>query len=348
MTDPPATPGAEEAPEEDEIAFEGARRKATLRAEGLSKLYPLHVGLLGRPRFVRAVDGVSVHLHRGETLGLIGESGCGKSTLGRLLVRLVEPTYGRIVYDGKDLLSLDERALRRMRRRMQIIVQEPGASLNPKLTVGRMVGDPLERAASAHEREASVAALLEKVGLDHDALGRRPHELSAGEKQRVAIARALATSPELVVCDDPTSALDVPSQARILDLLSDLSRERGVAHLFIAHDLHAVRRISHRVAVMLLGRIVETGGADDVLNRPAHPYMRALLSAAPLADPARRRLRVVFEGKAASPIEPPAGCAFHPRCPRAKKGVCDGEVPLLQEIEQGARHAVACYHPEGV
>ena len=353
----PSPPGASLPPEfagvdavdDDAIAFVGAKRKALLRAEAISKYFPVRKGWLGTTRFVRAVDNVSLYIRRGETLGLVGESGCGKSTLGRTLLRLTEPTYGRIVFDGSEILALGSRKLRALRRKMQIIFQDPYSSLNPKMTVGEMVGEPLRIHglvdARKPERER-VVALLEKVGLSKDALDRYPNEFSGGQRQRVGIARALASCPDFVVCDEPISALDVSIQAQIVNLLSDLQEDLGLAYLFISHDLKIVRHIAHRVAVMYLGRIVETGPVADVFEHPAHPYTRALLSAVPIPDPARRRLRVILEGEIASPLNPPTGCAFHPRCPRAARGVCDVDAPTLRNVGASAQQAAACFFPE--
>ncbi len=336
--------------DDEEVALVGARRKALLRASAVSKYYPVQAGWFGATRFVRAVDDVSLYIRRGETLALIGESGCGKTTLGRTLLRLTEPTYGRIAFDGVEILALGRRSLRALRRKMQIVFQDPYSSLNPKMTAGQAVGEPIRihRLAAHRKDEAEqVAALLQKVGLSADAAERYPHEFSGGERQRIAIARALASRPEFVVCDEPVGALDVSVQARIINLLVDLQSEFGLAYLFISHDLKVVHHLAHRVAVMYLGRVVETGSVADVFHRPAHPYTRALLSAVPVPDPARRRLRIILEGEVASPLAPPSGCAFHPRCPRARSGACEQELPILTKVgADDSRHAAACFFPE--
>ncbi len=306
-------------------------------------------GLFARTTDVlRAVDGVSIKVRRGETLGLVGESGCGKSTLGRLILRLVEPTFGRIIYDGRDIVPLTQAQLRPLRRKMQIIFQDPYASLNPRMTVRDIVGEAIrihKLAVSKSDEEAKIAELLTKVGLRPEAMRRYPHEFSGGQRQRIGIARALAVEPEFIVCDEPISALDVSIQAQIVNLLQDLQDELGVAYLFISHDLNIVEHVAHRVAVMYLGKIVEQGERADVYSRAYHPYTRALLGAVPVADPSRKRLRVLLEGDVPSPIDPPAGCAFHPRCPRAIPGTCNKETPTLAEIALGSGHKVACWNP---
>jgi oligopeptide/dipeptide ABC transporter ATP-binding protein len=330
-------------------SVEGLRVRPLVRVENLAKLFPVRQGVFGRVKFLRAVDGVTLHLLRGETLGLVGESGCGKSTLGRAMLRLVEPTYGRVVYDGQDIVPMKPGELRALRRRMQIIFQDPYASLNPKMTVRDIVGEALRvhrLVRGAAEEEKEVARLLETVGLRRDAMGRYPHEFSGGQRQRIGIARALAVRPEFVVCDEPVSALDVSIQAQILNLLSDLQDDLGLSFLFISHDLKVIEYVSHRVAVMYLGKIVETAKTADLFEKRYHPYTRALFSAIPVPDPGRRRLRVVLEGEVPSPIDPPTGCTFHPRCPRAQKGKCDQETPELAEIERGSSHRVACFFPE--
>jgi oligopeptide transport system ATP-binding protein len=323
--------------------------RTLVATDRLAKYFPVRGGWLSRTtRFVRAVDGVSIRVRKGQTLGLVGESGCGKSTLGRLVLRLIEPTFGRIVYDGKDLVPLDQSALRPLRRKMQIIFQDPYSSLNPRMTVRQIVGEPIEihhLAKSRIDEERKIAELLEKVGLRAEAMNRYPHEFSGGQRQRIGIARALAVEPEFIVCDEPISALDVSIQGQIVNLLVDLQEQLGLSYLFISHDLSIVRHVSHRVAVMYLGRIVEQGYADDLYDKPFHPYTRALLGAAPSVDPAHKRLRILLEGDIPSAIDPPAGCAFHPRCPRAEKGKCDVETPALLELERGTSHRVACWHP---
>jgi oligopeptide/dipeptide ABC transporter ATP-binding protein len=293
---------------------------------------------------VRAVDGVSFSVGKGETLGLVGESGCGKSTVGRTILRLQPATAGSVSWDGKDLLALDARGLREARRRLQIIFQDPYSSLNPRMTVGHAIAEGIEihRLAPRSEVPARVARLLEEVGLDPGYATRYPHEFSGGQRQRIGIARALAVEPAFIVCDEPVSALDVSVQAQVLNLLADLQARRGISFLFIAHDLAVVRQLAHRVAVMYLGRIVETGPTEEVLARPAHPYTQALLSAVPVPDPSSHRLRIVLPGDPPSPSNPPPGCPFHPRCQHpAKDARCTTERPLLHQL---GRSEVACHH----
>jgi oligopeptide transport system ATP-binding protein len=325
-------------------------RSPTLMAtDRISKYYPVQRKLFGRSdRFVRAVDGVSIRVRRGETTGLVGESGCGKSTLGRLMLRLVEPTFGRVVYDGRDITRLSQRELRPLRRRMQIIFQDPYSSLNPRMTVREIVGEAISihhLAKSRADEAVRIAQLLERVGLRPDAMDRYPHEFSGGQRQRIGIARALAVEPEFIVCDEPTSSLDVSIQAQIVNLLVELQETMGIAYLFVSHDLTIVEHVSHRVAVMYLGKIVEQASAEMLYQQPRHPYTRALLAAAPVPDPERKRVRLLLAGDAPSPMDPPPGCAFHPRCARAIPGTCDHEVPLLEETAQGSQHRVACWNP---
>jgi oligopeptide transport system ATP-binding protein len=319
-----------------------------VQVEGLAKLYPVSRGPFRRSAFVRAVDGVTLYVRRGETLGLVGESGCGKSTLGRTILRLTEPTLGRILFDGLDLTRLRDAELRRVRRRMQIVFQDPFSSLDPRMTVREIVGEGVEvfrLARTRAEADARIAEVLAKVGLRDDTRDRYPHELSGGQRQRVGIARALAVGPEFLVCDEPVSALDVSVQAQILNLLSDLQDELSLSLLFISHDLRVVEHMAHRTAVMYLGRIVEMGPAADVAARRLHPYTRALFAAVPSRDDGGRALRVL-PGEPPSALDPPPGCAFHPRCPRAEAGRCDVEVPALRELVGGSHHRVACWHPE--
>jgi oligopeptide/dipeptide ABC transporter ATP-binding protein len=317
--------------------------------ERIAKYFPVREGVFGGARrFVRAVDGVSIRIRRGETMGLVGESGCGKSTLGRLMLRLLDPTVGRVVFDGRDVTQLSQRELRPLRRRMQIIFQDPYSSLNPRMTVREIVGEAIrihKLAKTRAEEEARITELLEKVGMRPDAMDRYPHEFSGGQRQRIGIARALAVEPQFIVCDEPISALDVSIQAQIVNLLAELQETLGLTYLFVSHDLKVVEHVSHRVAVMYLGRIVEQGTRDALYDEPRHPYTRALLAAAPQPDPERQRLRLVLEGDVPSPIDPPPGCAFHPRCPRAVKGTCDREVPRLEETAAGGSHRVACWNP---
>ena len=328
----------------------GAGRSRTfLVTDNIGKYFPVRARLFGKTgRFVRAVDGVTLRIRRGETMGLVGESGCGKSTLGRLMLRLVDPTFGRVVFEGRDITPLSQRELRPLRRRMQIIFQDPYSSLNPRMTVREIVGEAIrihKLAKNRSEEEARVVRLLEKVGLRSDVLDRYPHEFSGGQRQRIGIARALAVEPEFIVCDEPTASLDVSIQAQIINLLVELQEKIGLSYLFVSHDLAVVEHVSHRVAVMYLGRIVEQAPADALYDHSHHPYTRALFAAAPQADPERKRVRLVLEGEVPSPIDPPAGCAFHPRCPRIVRGKCDRESPPLEEINEGSDHKVACFNP---
>ena len=319
---------------------------AVLRAEGLVKRFEVGRGLFGRARgVVSAVDGVSLAVAPGRTLAVVGESGCGKSTLARLLLRLIEPDDGRIELDGQDLRALDEGSLLRARRHVQMVFQDPFGSLNPRMSAGDTLAEPLRLHAvvPASERAARVRRLLDQVGLPAEAAQRYPHEFSGGQRQRLAIARALAAGPKVLVCDEPVSALDVSIQAQILNLLADLQRELGLAYVFISHDLAVVRQVATEVAVMYLGRFVETGPAAQVFARPRHPYTQALLGAVPVADPARRGRRVVLAGDVPSPLAPPPGCRFHTRCPHADDR-CRQEAPPLP----ATLHAVACWHAEQI
>jgi oligopeptide/dipeptide ABC transporter ATP-binding protein len=324
------------------------RGRPLVRAENLSKLYPVPGGVFQKTRFVHAVDGVSLYVRRGETLGLVGESGCGKSTLGRMLIRLLEPTLGRVVFDGKDLTRMPAAELRALRRRMQVVFQDPYSSLNPRMTVREIVGEGIAIHKLAKGRAATdekVRALLARVGLAPELAARYPHELSGGQRQRVGIARALAVEPDFIVCDEPVSALDVSVQAQVLNLLEALQDDLGVSLLFISHDLRVVEYVSHRVAVMYLGRIVEVGPSAALAELRYHPYTRALFSAVPVIEPDGKK-RLVLHGEPPSAVEPPAGCAFHPRCPKSEKGKCDVETPELEELTPGSHHRVACWHPE--
>jgi oligopeptide/dipeptide ABC transporter ATP-binding protein len=319
-----------------------------LEVRDLEKRFPIRLGLFSRVSgHVRAVDGVSFDVRAGETLALVGESGSGKTTTGRLVLRLLEPTAGSIRFDGVDLLALPPRALRRMRRHLQVIFQDPYGSLNPRMTIGSIVREPLDIhrvGASRAERDAMVGRLLERVGLDAAMRRRYPHEFSGGQRQRVGVARAIALRPKLIVADEPVSALDVSVQAQVVNLLVDLQEEYGCAYLFIAHDLAVVERIADRVAVMYLGRIVETAPTPDLFRNPLHPYTRALLQAIPIPDPERARERTVLAGDPPSPAEPPTGCRFHPRCPVAID-ICRREDPALREAAPG--HRAACHLAPG-
>jgi oligopeptide/dipeptide ABC transporter ATP-binding protein len=297
---------------------------------------------LGRPRPpVRAVDGVSFAIAGGATLGLVGESGSGKTTVGRTLLRLQEPTSGKVFFEGSDVFALDSGRLRALRRRMQIVFQDPYSSLNPRMTVGETLREPLE----IHHLTGEVSSLLEEVGLDPAFAKRYPHELSGGQRQRVGIARALSVEPRFVVCDEPVSALDVSVQAQVLNLLADLQSRRRLTYLFIAHDLAVVRHIADTVAVMYLGKIVERAPAAEIYAQPRHPYTTALLSAVPEPNPRTTKQRIVLPGDIPSPAHPPAGCPFHPRCPHPLKSQrCRTEPPLLREITPG--HRAACHYAE--
>jgi oligopeptide transport system ATP-binding protein len=337
-------------PPESPAARADAPAVPLVRVERLTKAYPIAGGLFAQKRLIRAVDDVSLTVRHGETLGLVGESGSGKTTLGRTILRLIEPTVGRIVFAGTDITALGERELRALRKRMQIVFQDPYASLDPRMTIGETLAEPFEihktfRARS--EIDARVETLLEKVGLRPEARRRMPHEFSGGQRQRIGIARALATEPSFIVCDEPVSALDVSIQAQIVNLFLDLQEEYKLSYLFISHDLRVVEYVSHRVAVMYFGRIVEVAPTKDLYAHPHHPYTRALLSAVPQREEGKRRLRVVLEGEPPSPLDPPHGCAFHPRCPRRIPGNCDVNVPPLREIVPRSGHRVACFNPYG-
>jgi oligopeptide/dipeptide ABC transporter ATP-binding protein len=317
--------------------------------ENLKKYFPITRGIVFQKQVgaVKAVDDVSFTVKRGETLGIVGESGCGKSTLARCLLRLLDPTDGRIVFDGRDITTLSRGKMRPIRRELMMVFQDPYASLNARKRVGFIVGEPLEvnKMGTAAERKRRVQELLEVVGLNPEHYNRFPHEFSGGQRQRIGVARALAVNPKLIVCDEPVSALDVSVQAQILNLLKDLQREFGLTYVFIAHDLNVVRHISDRVMVMYLGKIVEEASDNDLYTRPYHPYTGALLSAVPVPNPelGRKRKPVILEGDVPNPINPPPGCHFHPRCPNAIDGTCDVIEPPLVEVLPGRRGA--CHNP---
>jgi oligopeptide transport system ATP-binding protein len=316
-----------------------------LRVKDLVKQFPIRGGLLGRTvDKVHAVDGVSFDLAAGETLGVVGESGCGKSTTGRCILRLIEPTSGEVWFEGKNVTTAGKDELRALARDMQIIFQDPYASLNPRMTVGAIIGEALtihKLTKTAREYEDRIVQLLETVGLAADHMRRYPHEFSGGQRQRIGIARALAVSPKLIVCDEAVSALDVSIQAQVINLLEDLRSQFSLTYIFIAHDLSVVEHISHRVAVMYLGRIVEIAPAKLLYTDPKHPYTEALLSAVPIPDPQVKRKRIPLQGDVPSPIHPPPGCHFHTRCPIAQKGLCDKDKPQLKRTAEG--HWVACH-----
>jgi len=320
-----------------------------LRVNRLKKYFPVRRGVFRRVvGWVKAVDEVDFFIREGETLGLVGESGCGKTTCARTILRLIEPTSGEVWFRSKqlgrevDVVHADKRTMKLLRREMQIIFQDPYSSLNPRMTVGDIIGEPLvvHRVARGKELRARVAELLEAVGLKPEHMRRYPHEFSGGQRQRIGIARALALNPQLIVCDEPVSALDVSIQAQILNLLEDLQDQFGLTYLFVAHDLSVVKHISDRVAVMYLGKIVELAETEELFLRPRHPYTEALLSAVPVPDPDYQAERIILQGDVPSPVNPPKGCRFHPRCSYAKD-VCSRETPELRDL--GGEHYVACH-----
>ena len=314
-----------------------------LEVKHLKKHFPIKGGVFSKTiGYVYAVDDVNFTLARGETLGLVGESGCGKSTTGRTILRLIEPTDGELYFEGQDITKLEKSAMRALRREMQIIFQDPYASLNPRMTVGSIIGEPLEihKIAKGSEKEERVASLLQKVGLRAEDMRKYPHEFSGGQRQRIGIARALALNPKLIVCDEPVSALDVSIQAQVINLLEDLQAEFSLSYLFIAHNLNVVEHISNRVAVMYLGQIVELASDEDLYKNPQHPYTEALLSAVPIPDPTLKKKRIILEGDVPSPINPPKGCHFHTRC-MYKEQICEEVEPEFKDI--GGGHWVACH-----
>ena len=316
-----------------------------LEVQNLKVHFPVKPGVFSGGRdFVKAVDDVSFCIAPGETLGLVGESGCGKTTLGRAIVRLVEPTAGTVLFEGEDLARMRGATLRAWRRNVQMIFQDPYGSLNPRMTVADIIGEALdihELVDSQSARQKRIAELLRAVGLDTGYAQRYPHEFSGGQRQRIGIARALAVEPKLIVCDEPVSALDVSVQAQIINLLQNLQQELGIAYLFIAHDLAVVEHVSRRVMVMYLGKVVELAEAKAIIRTPKHPYTQALVSAVPEVEPDTKRKRIVLPGDVPSPIHPPSGCRFHPRCPIAEKPRCETEAPELWEV--AVRHGVACH-----
>ncbi len=325
-------------------------RTKILEIEKLRKYFPVKAGLF-RKNYVQAVQDVSLHIYKGETLGIVGESGCGKTTLGRTILRLYEPTSGKIVYGGETLFDSEKKIAVKMLpycRKIQLIFQDPSASLDPRMTVGEIVGEALDihkLTSSKAERTARISRLLEDVGLNSEHSNRFPHEFSGGQQQRIGIARALAVEPEFIVCDEPISALDVSIQSQVINMLEDLQRERGLTYLFIAHDLSVVRHISNRIGVMYLGCLVELAESYELCNKPIHPYTQTLLSAVPLPDPQRnrQRQRILLEGDIPSPLNPPSGCRFHTRCPYAMP-VCKEQEPVFKEYAPG--HYAACHKLE--
>ncbi|RLG73194.1 MAG: peptide ABC transporter substrate-binding protein [Methanobacteriota archaeon] len=314
-----------------------------LDVRGLVKHFPIKEGIIFQRRkgVIRAVDGVDLFINRGETLGLVGESGCGKTTVGRVILRLEEPTSGEVIFDGKNVYALQGEELRQLRRDMQIIFQDPYSSLNPRMMVGDIIGEPLEvhRIATGVEKQERVFELIEKVGLSPEHYFRYPHEFSGGQRQRIGVARALALNPKLIICDEPVSALDVSVQSQILNLMKDLQKEFNLTYLFISHDLSVIRHISDRVAVMYLGKIVELAEVDELFEHPLHPYTEALLSAIPIPDPEAKREKIILRGDVPSPANPPSGCRFHTRCHKAMP-ICSKVEPEFVDV--GNEHYVAC------
>jgi len=326
-------------------------KEILVEVKNLTKHFPIMRGILRKQvGAVQAVDGVSFNIYKGETLGLVGESGCGKSTTGRTILQLLTPTSGKVIFNGTDLTTLSKSDMRKARRDMQMIFQDPYASLNPRLSIGNIIGEPLQinNIGDAKDRKERVSELLRIVGLNPYFINRYPHEFSGGQRQRIGVARALATNPSFIVADEPISALDVSIQAQVVNLLDDLSKELGLTYLFIAHDLSMIRYISDRVAVMYLGRIVEISDRDNIFESPLHPYTQALLSAIPIPDPEKeaKRQRLILEGDVPSPANPPKACRFHPRCSYATE-ICTQDDPEFRNaIAEGPEHWVACHHAE--
>ncbi|MGA8019411.1 MAG: dipeptide ABC transporter ATP-binding protein [Desulfobacterales bacterium] len=322
---------------------ENSQNDYLVETRNLVKYYPILGGVfLKEVAAVKAVDDVSLTIRSGETMGLVGESGCGKTTFGRAILRLEEPTAGEVIFKGRNLLACDAKEMRALRKQMQIIFQDPFSSLNPRKTIAQIIGEPLlvHGMKNRKQREERVLYLLDVVGLRPEQMRRYPHMFSGGQRQRIGVARALALNPELIVCDEAVSALDVSIQAQVLNLLKDLQQEFGLTYLFISHDLHVVEHISDRVAVMYLGKIVELASSKDLYKKPLHPYSQALLSASPMPDPKRKHKRIILKGDVPSPIDPPSGCRFHTRCIYARD-LCSRKEPALREIE--SRHYAACH-----
>ncbi len=324
------------------MAVEG---NVLLEVNDLKKYFPIRAGVFWKTiGYVKAVDGISFYVNKRETLGLVGESGCGKSTTAATILRLEEATAGEVKFEGKDILSMNRRELRNIRKEIQIIFQDPYTSLNPRMTVADIVGEPLEihnLVKKKKERNEKVRELLGNVGLTGEHMNRYPHEFSCGQRQRIGVARALAVRPKLIIADEPVSALDVSIQAQVINLLQDLQKEFGLAYLFIAHDLSVVKHVSNRVAVMYLGKIVEIADKRDLYSNPMHPYTKALLSAIPIPIPKFKKERIILEGDVPSPVDPPSGCRFHPRCPKKAMDICKREEPELRDYGYG--HFLACH-----
>lgn len=333
---------------QQDVHPDGAQeKKKILQVSNLVKYFPVRGGLLQRVQgWVKAVDDVSFEIYEGETFGLVGESGCGKTTVGRTLLRLIPATSGEVIFDGKNVLELSEKELKKIRAEMQIIFQDPYSSLDPRLPVGESIAEGLRihTDLKAQERHDLVVDVLGRVGMGPQHSRRYPHEFSGGQRQRIGIARALALQPRFIVCDEPVSALDVSIQAQVLAILKDLQREFGLTYLFIAHNLSVIEHFSDRVGVMYLGRMVEISDRDDLYANPLHPYTQALFSAIPVPDPAAKRQRIILEGDVPSPLNPPSGCRFHPRCPVARLPHCAQEDPQLRELRPG--HFAACHYAE--